>query len=320
MTPPRQFNLTGRRDALTRLGEDRLDLLIIGGGITGCGIARDAALREWTVGLVEKEDFAFGTSSRSSKIVHGGVRYLEYGHFLLVKEAAQERALLRRIAPHLVHPLPFVFPVFSGESLLKIRAGLTVFDFLAASEGVEKHENLSPEEVREQLPGLRDPLKGAVRYPEYITDDARLTLENAQSAAEHGALVVNHARVQDLRLNDGRVVGCSVVDSIENRTVEGVDQSDRQRDGCLVCRALGGSRPRRRVLADPEQRHPHPAVRRSLADHGGDVSAIEERKEGVAMRRLNFVYVGTTDDEYEWITRPPAGDTLRCRRGAGHGQ
>ena len=220
MTPPRQFNLTGRRDALTRLGEDRLDLLIIGGGITGCGIARDAALREWTVGLVEKEDFAFGTSSRSSKIVHGGVRYLEYGHFLLVKEAAQERALLRRIAPHLVHPLPFVFPVFSGESLLKIRAGLTVFYFLAASEGVEKHENLSPEEVREQLPGLRDPLKGAVRYPEYITDDARLTLENAQSAAEHGALVVNHARVQDLRLKDGRVVGCSVVDSIENRTVE----------------------------------------------------------------------------------------------------
>jgi len=82
MTPPQQFNSAGRRDALTRLGEDRLDLLIIGGGITGCGVARDAALRGWRVGLVEKEDFAFGTSSRSSKIVHGGVRYLEYGHFL----------------------------------------------------------------------------------------------------------------------------------------------------------------------------------------------------------------------------------------------
>ena len=161
MPPPQEFNLAGRRDALTRFGRERLDLLIIGGGITGCGIARDAALRGWTVGLVEKEDFGFGTSSRSSKIVHGGVRYLEYGQFLLVKEAARERAVLRSIAPHLVHHLPFVFPVFGGESLLKIRAGLTVFDSLAASQGPEKHENLSPEEVREQIPGLRDPLKGA---------------------------------------------------------------------------------------------------------------------------------------------------------------
>ena len=124
------------------------------------------------------------------------------------------------IAPHLVHPLPFIYPVFGGESLPKIRAGLTVFDFLATSDSPEKHENLSPEEVREQLPGLRNPLKGAVRYQEYITDDARLTMENAQSAVEHGAWVVNHARVQDLRMNDGRVTGCSVVDLIENRTVE----------------------------------------------------------------------------------------------------
>ncbi len=121
MTLPQKFNLAGRSEALTRLGQDRLDLLIIGGGITGCGIARDAALRGWTVGLVEKEDFAFGTSSRSSKIVHGGVRYLEYGHFLLVRESAQERAVLRAIAPHLVHPLPFVYPVFGGESLFKVR-------------------------------------------------------------------------------------------------------------------------------------------------------------------------------------------------------
>ena len=114
MSLPQEFNRAGRRAALERLGQTRLDLLIIGGGITGCGIARDAALRGWAVGLVEKEDFAFGTSSRSSKIVHGGVRYLEYGHFLLVRESAQERAVLRTIAPHLVHPLPFVYPVFGG--------------------------------------------------------------------------------------------------------------------------------------------------------------------------------------------------------------
>ena len=164
MRAPQEFNLAGRRDALTRLGQGRLDLLIVGGGITGCGIARDAALRGWTVGLVEKEDFAFGTSSRSSKIVHGGVRYLEYGHFLLVRESARERAVLKRIAPHLVHPLPFLYPVFEGESVLKVRAGLTVFDFLAGVDEEERHENLTPEDVRERLPGLRDPLKGGVGY------------------------------------------------------------------------------------------------------------------------------------------------------------
>ncbi len=134
----------GRWEALGKLGKQRLDLLIIGGGITGCGVARDAALRGWTVGLVEKEDFGFGTSSRSSKIVHGGLRYLEYGHFLLVREAAQEREILRAIAPHLVHPLAFMYPVFEGESLMKIRAGLTVFDYLASTDGKDKHTNLSP--------------------------------------------------------------------------------------------------------------------------------------------------------------------------------
>ena len=310
MTPPQQFNSAGRRDALTRIGEDRLDLLIIGGGITGCGIARDAALRGWTVGLVEKEDFAFGTSSRSSKIVHGGVRYLEYGHFLLVKEAAQERAVLRRIAPHLVHPLPFVFPVFSGESLLKIRAGLTVFDFLAASEGLEKHENLSPEEVREQLPGLRDPLKGAVRYPEYITDDARLTLENAQSAAEHGALVVNHARVQDLRLDDGRVAGCSVVDLIENRTVEVSTRLIVNATGAWSAGLLAEAGLDAEFSLIPSKGIHILLSADRLPITGATFLRAKNGKRGLAMRRLNFVYVGTTDDEYDGsLDRPRATRT-----------
>ena len=160
------FGPAGRKKAFQAIGGQRLDLLVIGGGITGCGIARDAALRGWSVGLVEKHDFGFGTSGRSSKIIHGGVRYLEYGHFLLVRGSAQERAVLRTIAPHLVHALSFLYPVFSGESLMKIRAGLTVFDFLADVDREEKHDNLGPEEVRELLPGLRDPRKGAVRYLE----------------------------------------------------------------------------------------------------------------------------------------------------------
>ena len=307
MPPPQEFSLAGRRDAITRLGQGRLDLLIIGGGITGCGIARDAALRGWTVGLVEKEDFGFGTSSRSSKIVHGGVRYLEYGHFLLVKESALERTVLRTIAPHLVHHLPFVFPVFDGESLLKIRAGLTVFDFLAASQGVEKHENLTAEEIREQLPGLRDPLKGGVRYPEYITDDARLTLENAQSAAEHGALVVNHARVQDLRMKDGRVTGCSVVDLLEDRTVEVSAKLIVNATGAWSAGVLAEANFDAEFSLIPSKGIHILLSAERLPIEGATFLHATNGKRGLAMRRLSYVYVGTTDDEYDGsLDRPRA--------------
>ncbi len=307
MPTPQEFNLDGRRDALTRLGQERLDLLIIGGGITGCGIARDAALRGWRVGLVEKEDFGFGTSSRSSKIVHGGVRYLEYGHFLLVRESALERTVLRTIAPHLVHHLPFIFPVFSGESLIKIRAGLTVFDFLANSQGPEKHETLSPEEVRKQLPGLRDPLKGAVRYPEFITDDARLTLENAQSAAEHGALVVNHARVQDLRTKDGRVTGCSVVDLIEDRTVEVSSRLIVNATGAWSAGVLAEAGFHAEFSLIPSKGIHILLSAERLPIEGATFLRAANGKRGLAMRRLDYVYVGTTDDEYDGsLDRPRA--------------
>src|SRR5690606_17311243 len=140
-----------------------------------------------------------------SKIVHGGVRYLEYGQVLLVRESARERSVLRSIAPHLVHRMDFLYPVFAPDWLLKIRAGLTLFDWLAGARGKDAHRTLAPREVREHLPGLRDPLRGAVLYPEYITDDARLTMENALSAAQHGALVANHARVEGLLVEGGRV-------------------------------------------------------------------------------------------------------------------
>ncbi len=307
MPTPLPFNHAGRREALTALGKTRLDLLIVGGGITGCGIARDASLRGWQVGLVEKEDFAFGTSSRSSKIIHGGIRYLEYGHFLLVRESARERAVLLEIAPHLVHPIPFIFPVFGGESLLKVRAGLTVFDHLSDAEGEDKHVNLSPEEVRAQLPGLRDPLKGGVRYPECITDDARLTLENAQSAAEHGALVVNHARVDALSMDGGRVVGCRVVDSLEDRVV---DVSAR-----IVINATGAWSESFLLDADIQPEYslvPSKGIHllfsaERLPITGATFLRASNGKRGLAMRRLQFVYVGTTDDEYRGsLDRPQA--------------
>ncbi|MBM4184878.1 MAG: glycerol-3-phosphate dehydrogenase/oxidase [Gemmatimonadetes bacterium] len=281
------------------MATSELDLLIIGGGITGAGIARDAALRGWQVALVEKEDFAFGTSSRSSKIVHGGVRYLEYGHFLLVRESARERRVVQSIAPHLVHRLDFLYPVFEPDSLVKIRGGLAVFDWLASAEGEDKHETLDPERVREQLPGLRDPLRGAVLYPEYITDDGRLTLENVQSAAQHGALVANHARAEALfRHSSVRVMGARVRDALDDTIYEVQARAVVNAGGPWAQHVLEDS-----GLPVPKQLRPSKGIHILLsADRlplrGATFLKTSYGRRGLAMRRLDYVYVGTTDEEY----------------------
>lgn len=310
------FSPAGRARALERLGSETFDLLVIGGGITGAGVARSAALRGWSVALVEKADFASGTSSRSSKIVHGGLRYLEYGHFLLVRESARERAVLKRIAPHLVHPLPFLYPVFEGESLIKVRAGLTVFDFLADVNDDEKHEKLTPDEVRKRLPGLRDPLKGGVGYLEYITDDARLTMENALSAALHGAAVANWTRLVELGLKDGRVTGATVEDGLTGtRTDVGahvvVNATGSWAESVLESSGL----PVRHPLIPSKGIHILLSAER-LPITGATFLTASSGKRGLAMRRGNYVYVGTTDDEYSGsldtprATRSDVGEVL----------
>lgn len=296
---PYSFSTKGRRETLRRMTTERLDVLVIGGGITGVGVARDAALRGWRVALVEKEDFGFGTSSRSSKIVHGGVRYLEYGHFLLVRESARERRVVQSIAPHLVHRLDFLYPVFAPDSLVKIRAGLAVFDWLASAEGAEKHETLEPEQVREHVPGLRDPLKGAVLYPEYITDDARLTLENAISADDHGALVANRARAEALFIDSaGRVHGARVRDTLDGSVYEVQARVVVNAGGPWAQEILEAS-----GLPSPKPLRPSKGIHILLhADRlpirGATFLKTSYGRRGLAMRRLDYVYVGTTDDEY----------------------
>lgn len=165
------LNFKNRKQTLAGLEAQEFDMLIIGGGITGAGLARDAALRGLKVALVEKEDFGYGTSSRSAKLVHGGVRYLANGDISMVKESARERKVLKTIAPHLIHPLPFVFPLYNGDSKMKYRTGFLLFDKLAGASKKEKHKVLTSEEVREYAPNLRDPLKGGLVYGEYITED-----------------------------------------------------------------------------------------------------------------------------------------------------
>jgi glycerol-3-phosphate dehydrogenase len=205
------------RPALGALAEFAFDVLVIGGGITGAGVARDAALRGLRTALVEQDDFASGTSSRSSRLVHGGVRYLEHGQLGLVFESSAERRTLRRIAPHLVRPLSFVWPVYRGARVprWKLSAGLTLYDVLALFRNVGRHERLATRGVLAREPKLRlDGLVGGARYWDAATDDARLTLATVRSAIAAGAVVANHARVESLIRDDGRVSGATVRDTL----------------------------------------------------------------------------------------------------------
>jgi hypothetical protein len=155
--PRRDPSPPGRESRVEALGADQFDLLVIGGGVTGCGVARDAALRGLRVALVEKEDFGSGTSSRSSRLVHGGIRYLEHGRLHLVFESSAERRRLLRLAPHLVRPLSFTWPVYEGArvSAWKLAAGLALYDALALFRNVGRHRRLRPDDVIEQEPALR---------------------------------------------------------------------------------------------------------------------------------------------------------------------
>lgn len=198
------------------------DVLVIGGGITGAGIARDAAMRGMSVAIVEKGDWANGTSSKSSRLIHGGIRYLEHGQIALVRESVRERETLLRIAPHLVRPLEFTWPVYRGARLprWKLRIGLTIYDFLAGKRGVRSHQSLSAEEVLANEPHLRrDGLVGGVSYFDAATDDAALTRANIESAVEHGALAVNHALAATTHATDGKATALvkNLTDGNESR-------------------------------------------------------------------------------------------------------
>jgi len=211
--------VTARQALLARLASEAFDVVIIGGGITGAGVAREAALAGLRVALLERDDFASGTSSRSSRLIHGGVRYLEHGHFSLVFESSRERRLLLTLAPHLVRPLAFTWPVYrhARVPLWKVRAGLLLYDALALFRNVHRHEALSPDGIHAIEPGLSsEGLIGGARYWDAATDDARLTLATAIAAREEGALVANHVAVTGgVRANPGkRLVGVAVEDRL----------------------------------------------------------------------------------------------------------
>ena len=217
------FSHRGRAAALATMTDASVDLLVIGGGITGAAIARDAALRGLSVGLVGKGDFGAGTSSHSSRLIHGGLRYLEHGNLRLVfyPEASRERRILLHIAPHLVRPLSFIFPAYKGARVpgWKIFAALWLYDLLASFRNVHTHRWLSRKAARRMEPGLREKgLTGAGLYWDAQADDARLTLATLRAAALAGAQVANYVEVTGLSKPDGAVKGAVVRDQLTGQT------------------------------------------------------------------------------------------------------
>lgn len=205
------------RATLSQLQGQIFDVLVVGGGVTGAHAARDAALRGLTTALVEKEDFAAGTSSRSTKLIHGGLRYLEKFEFKLVREACQERERMIELAPHLSHVRPFIYALYKGypESPFILNAGLTVYDIFSGNPFKRRHRMLNASRLLEIEPDLNPKgLNGGGLYYDSLTDDARFTVDTVKGACAAGALAANYMEVTGLIEENGRIAGAEVRDRI----------------------------------------------------------------------------------------------------------
>ncbi len=288
-----------RSTTLGRLGTARFDCVVIGGGITGAGIAREAALRGLTVALLEGEDFAAGTSSRSSKLIHGGLRYLSQGDVAVVRETALERTRVHALAPHLAEPCWMLVPARSWAGLLKFRAGLATYEALGQVDGADRHFHWGADDLAEHEPLLRrDRTPFACLYREYLTEDARLVLANLRDAHRHGAEVLNHARVVEILIEGGRAAGVVV-----RCAFGGGETRIRARS---IVNAAGPWVEAVRRLEDPSappllhlSKGVHivlPASRLPVR-HVAILGAADKRSI-FAIPRGDVVYVGTTDTSY----------------------
>ena len=217
-----KFSNLERTKTIAKLVKEEFDLVVIGGGITGGGIALDAASRGLKVALVEKGDFASGTSSKSTKLIHGGLRYLKQFDFWLVKEVGSERAIVHQVAPHLVLPEKMLLPLIENGSYGKwlTSIGLKVYDILAQVTGDDKRKMLTKKEAMKLEPLLpKKILNGAGYYAEYRTDDARLTIENIKTSLRYGAVALNYATVEDFVYDEQKIVGVKVKDGISEKSI-----------------------------------------------------------------------------------------------------
>jgi glycerol-3-phosphate dehydrogenase len=311
------------RTTASDLASGSFDLLVIGGGITGAGIAREAALRGLTVALVDGGDFGSGTSSRSSRLIHGGLRYLEHRQFGLVAESLRERAILLRLAPNLVRPIDFILPFYRGDRVpgWKIRLGLTLYDLLAGRGNVSRHRNLGKRGVQDAEPRVRTRgLVGGARYTDAQCDDARLTLAVIRAAAALGARVANYWKVVELLRDGNQVRGARLRATL---TGEGAEVRAR-----LVVNATGPWADALRRLEDPGA---PPILRPSKGSHVVVPAARIGNRHALLFtspmdRRALFVlpwgdwtYIGTTDldtTESPDTVRPSEAEVIYLLRSA----
>lgn len=309
LVPPRS---TPDRDrAFGRLGSRTWDLLVIGGGITGMAVARDAALRGLRTALVEQGDFAFGTSSRSSRLVHGGLRYLANFDFSLVREGLIERRRLLDAAPGLVRPVRFTYPVYRGDPdrLWKVRLGVRLYDALSLGHGLGGTETLDRGRLLAAIPGLRhDGLRGAVSYFDAATHDTRLTLAVARSAERAGATLVSRCRAAALSEDQHRVHGAEIRDLLDTRKL-----AVRARVTVLCCGPWQTLYPPATVELRTA-RGSHISIRNRRIPLDGYI-ALRSPRDGrlaFAMPIGRYIVFGTTDEDDRvepGLVRPTAEDT-----------
>ncbi len=307
MPRPPELSFRTRAKNLEALACGHFDVLVVGGGITGAGVARDAALRGLSVALLERSDFAAGTSSRSSKLIHGGLRYLQQGDVGLVREAATERHVLRRLAPHLARPTQMLMPLATRSGYAKIKVGLWTYDRLAGVSEDEQYRMLSRDETLALEPTLRpEGVYGAGLYYEYVTDDARLVMENVKSAAGLGAVIANHCEVTGFSCEGGRVTRVTWRDR-----VSGAEAEARAH---VIINAAGPWVDEVRLLCETGE---PPRLRLTKGIHLGlrperlGVSRIvvmnARDKRGVfAIPKSEITYIGTTDTDYDGPFDDPA--------------
>lgn len=293
--------MNNRTECIEKLASGSFDVLIIGGGITGAGIALDAASRGLKTALIEKNDFAWGTSSRSTKLIHGGLRYLKQLEFGLVKEVGSERAIVHKLAPHLVVAEKMLLPLKEGRGFgtLLTSFGLKLYDWLAGVKEADQRKMLTRQQTLRHEPLLKpDGIKGGGLYAEYRTDDARLTLEIIKTAVSYGALISNYVEAHAFQYTNEKVSGVTVTDHVTQRTfliqaqqivnatgpwVDQLREKDKSKTGKTLHLTKGVH------IVVPREKLP---VQQSIYFDVPDGRMI------FAIPRGRTTYIGTTDTDY----------------------
>lgn len=276
------------------------DILVIGGGINGCAIARDAALRGAKVALIEKNDFASGASGKSTKLIHGGIRYLEQFNFKLVFEALKERQILLRTAPHLVHPLEFIIPVYKNDprSLLKIKVGAALYDLMAGKDNIRCHRSLKKNELVALEHNIDSHnLKGGVIYCDAQMDDVRLCLDNAISAYEAGCCVANKIEVTGFIKERGRITAVNALDTLTEENFLIRASIFVNATGAWSNSILNLDEPKAPAITRPTK-GVHIVYRKLPHERAILLSSYKDKRVFFVIPWRNCTLIGTTDTDY----------------------